>query len=184
MYIAPPPINAQPHPFHAPSPLPQVSDLADEFAGASVEGASGGGKPKKKASKKVSGASAVTRARDEGYNLAIQNMERCSPHYRVPPPLIREHYEVMRDRVAFLEGWIAKLHPEVPTHLMAEVESAQCRLVDSLAGVEVYEHHVTTHAEKGPEPTNAQWQTEYDDLMSQRALQLLEEEETGAAEDL
>jgi len=43
---------------------------------------------------------------------------------------------------------------------------------------------VTTHAEKGPEPTNAQWQTEYDDLMSQRALQLLEQEEKGAAEDL
>ena len=102
-------------------------------------------KPTKKASKKVSGASAVTRARDEGYNLAIQNMERCSPHYRVPPLLIREHYEVMRDRVAFLEGWIAKHPLEVPTHLMAEVESAQCRLLDSLAGVEVYERHMTTH---------------------------------------
>ena len=102
-------------------------------------------KPTKKAPKKVRGASDVTRARDEGYNLAIENMEQCAPHFRVPPPLIRETFEVMRKRIVFLEGWIAKHPLEVPTHLMAEVESAQCRLLDSLAGVEVYERHMTTH---------------------------------------
>ena len=102
-------------------------------------------KPTKKASKKVRGASDVTRARDEGYNLAIENMEQCAPHFRVPPPLIRETFEVMRERIVFLEDWIAKQPLEVPTHLISEVESAQCRLLDSLAGVEVYERHMTTH---------------------------------------
>ena len=149
------------------------------------DGAGGGGKPKKKKSKpKVRGASAVTKARDEGYNLAIQNMESCAPEFRVPPPLIREAYNVTRERIAFLEGCFAKQGLEVPSHLAAEAEAVQSRLLVALSGVEVYERHMTAHAEE-EEPKEAPWRTEYEDLLMTRNLQLLEEEEKeGAAADL
>ena len=84
--------------------------------------------------------------------MAIQNMESCAPHFRVPPALIREAFEVMRMRMEFLEGCFAKHGLEVPSHLAVEVESVQSRLLAALSGVEVYERHMTAHAgEEGEE---------------------------------
>ena len=163
-----------------------MSDLTDALEGASIDtldGAGGGTKPKKKkSSKKVRGASDVTRARDEGYYMAIQNMERCAPHFRVPPALIREAFEMMRMRVEFLESCFAKHDLKVPSHLSNEVEDVQTRLLTALARVEVFERHITTDADKSMEGMEvskgwSQAETEAMDRESNRQLQLLEMEE-------